>query len=129
MEFTYTGTSGDSGDITNINFFSLQTGVQVFAQGHSDPVKSAGYTQSTGTILAQLETLSSDSRVKVVSDPGPPEKVVRILSPNSFGPVKDTEGNTYFDLARYQTFEAYVQSVQNANPPVQTLIQGQRGRP
>lgn len=124
VEFTYTGVSGDNGDITNINFFSLQTGVQVFAQGHSDAVKTAGYTQSTGTILSQLEGLSSDPRVKVLSDPGPPEKVARILSPNSFGPTKDAQGNWYFDLAGYQDFKDYVQSVQNANPPVQTLIQG-----
>src|SRR5262249_45200706 len=49
-------------------------------------------------------------------------EVVRLLSPVSFGPTRNTLGTLYFTIGGYPTFEDYVKSVHDAHKV--TVIKG-----
>jgi hypothetical protein len=101
FEVTRTGSPGDQGDLTAINFFTSTMSAKTYNGGTNGTLlQSYGYHLTPATIANQLSALVANSPAAVVYDSN--SNFVRVIAPTSFG------NNNY---GPYESFTNYLQSV------------------
>ncbi len=83
-EITYSGAPPDSGDITSIQFFAVNSTIQVLSG--TKVLQTAGFTVPASTLYNEIAALSSTPNVDVIKSTKGANigQIVRVLAPNQF---------------------------------------------
>lgn len=103
FEITYTGGSGDSGDITAINYFGASMNIKSYASANASgsALQQVGFTTSTSAIASQLAAISGNNPSVAMTVSG--SNIVRYIGPTQ--PGYSSPGHIY---GSYPDFTDYL---------------------